>query len=211
MLEVRNLAWLGKDPQGILFTGLSFSVAPGEALALTGPANSGKSALLRILAGGIRRYGGQVLFQGKELGDWSRDFFELTGAVLDPVGLTPQLTALENLESHARLYREGKPAAARAALDRMGLAAAARTRAANLESDERFLVALAQAQLHRPALLCLDTPPGGLSPTASDRLGDALRARKAEGLASVLAARDGAWAAGLCGRALRLGGEGAGP
>jgi ABC-type multidrug transport system ATPase subunit len=210
MLEVRDLAWLDKDPERILFTGLSFSVAPGEALALTGPAHSGKSALLRILAGGIRRYAGQVLFQGKELGDWSREFFELTGAVLDPVGLTPQLTVLENLESHARLYREGDPAVARAALDRVGLAAAGRTRAANLESDQLFLVALAQAQLHRPALLCVDTPPKGLSPTASDRLVDALRARKADGLATVLAASDGAWAAGLCGRALRLGAGGGG-
>lgn len=186
-------------------------MAPGEALALTGPADSGKSILLRILAGGIRGYSGQVLFRGKELGDWSREFFEATGAVLDPTGLAPQLTALENLESHARLYREGDPSAARAALDRVGLAAYARTRAAELGSDRSFLVALARAQLHRPAFLCVDTPPEGLSPAAADRLGDALRARHAEGLATVLAARDGAWAAGLCGRALRLGAEGSEP
>jgi ABC-type multidrug transport system ATPase subunit len=210
MLEVRELAWPEKNPRRILFTGLSFSVAAGEALALTGPADSGKSILLRILSGAIRRYSGHVLFQGKELGDWSREFFELTGAVLDPVGLTPQLTARENLESHARLYREGKPAAAGAALERMGLAGIARKRASALESDDRFLIALARAQLHRPAFLYLDTPPEGLSPTASDRLGEALRGRKAEGLATVLAARDGAWAAGLCGRAIRLGNEGAG-
>ncbi len=208
MLEVRELAWPIQDPRPRLIRGLSFSMGPGEALALTGPAGSGKSALLRILAGGIRRYAGQVIFQGKELGDWNRDFFELTGAVLDPPGLTPELTASENLESHARLYRQGNAADARAALDRVGLSAAARTRADNLSSDEAFLIALARAQLHRPALLCVDTPPPGLSPTASDRLGDALRSRKAEGLATVLAARDGAWAAGLCGRALRLGAEG---
>jgi len=208
MLLVRELAWPIRKTRAPLIRDLSFSLGPGEALALTGPADSGKSALLRILAGGIRRYAGQVLFQGKELGDWSRDFFELTGAVLDPVGLTPELTALENLESHARLYRQGEPAAARAALDRVGLSAAARTRAADLSSDQAFLAALARAQLHRPALLCVDTPPQGLSPSTSDRLGDALRARKAEGQATLLAARDGAWAAGLCGRALRLGAEG---
>lgn len=211
MMEVRDLAWQGKNPQRPLFRGLSFSLGPGEALALTGPPDCGKSVLLRILAGSIRSYTGQVLFQGKELGDWSREFFEVTGAVLDPAGLTPQLTARENLENHAHLYRRGNPTAAGDALERVGLATAARTRVVNLGSDERFLVALARAQLHRPALLCVDTPPEGLSPTASDRLGDALSARKAEGLATVLAARDGAWAAGLCGRALRLGAEGAEP
>jgi ABC-type multidrug transport system ATPase subunit len=204
-LDVRDLAWRGKDPQ----LPLSFSVAAGEALALTGPTGSGKSTLLRILAGGIRNYTGQVLFRGKELGDWSRDFFETTSAVLDPSGLAPQLTALENLEYHARLYRLGDPGRAREALEQSGLAAVARTRAAKLGSDDRFLVALARARLNRPALLCLDTPAKGLSPGASDRLGDALRARQADGLTTVLAARDGAWAAGLCGRALRLGAEGA--
>lgn len=211
MLAVRNLAWQGKDPQQPLFRGLSFSLAPGEALALTGPADSGKSILLRILAGGIRSYPGQVLFQGKELGDWSREFFEATGAVLDPAGLVPQLTALENLRSHARLYRQGNPAAAREALDRVGMAGAVHTRVFKLGSDDRFLIALARAQLHRPAFLCIDTPPKGISLAASDRLGEAVRVRRAEGLVTVLAARDGAWAAGLCGRALRLDTEGAEP
>lgn len=208
MLEVRDLAFEGDDASRPLLRGLSFSLAAGEALALTGPEDCGKSVLLRILSGALRTYSGQVLFQGKELGEWSRDYFELTGAVSDPVGLAPQLTALENLQSHARLYREGDPGGARAALDRVGLAAETRTRAARLAPDQRFLTALARSQLHRPVLLCIDTPPEGLSPAASDRLGDALRARKAEGLATVLAARDGAWAAGLCGRALRLGPEG---
>lgn len=208
MLEVRDLSFPSDDPAKPLFGGLAFALAPGEALALTGPLDSGKSVLLRILAGAIRGYAGQALFQGKELGGWSRDFFEVTGAVLDPAGLAPQLTALEILDCQARLYRAGNPGAARGALDRVGLAASSRTRVAKLESDQRFLVALAGAQLHRPVLLCVDTPPEGLSPAASDRLGDAIHARKAEGLATVLAARDGAWAAGLCGRALRLGGKG---
>lgn len=210
MLEVRDLSFHSDDPAKPLFGGLAFALAPGDALALTGPPDSGKSILLRILAGAIRGYAGQVLFQGKELGDWSRDFFEITGAVLDPAGLAPQLTALEILDCHVRLYRAGNPGAARGALERVGLAAVSRTRVAKLESDQQFLVALARAQLHRPIMLCVDTPPEGLSLATSDRLDDVIHARKAEGLATVLAARDGAWAAGLCGRALRLGGEGTG-
>lgn len=204
MLNVHDLGFPAGDSRRPLFRGLSFSLAAGESLALTGPEDSGKSVLLRILAGGFRAYSGQVLYLGKELGDWSREFFESTGAVLDPLGLTPQLTALENLESHTALYRSGNAAAARASLDRMGLAAEAHTRVTRLTSDQRFLVALARAQSHRPAFLCIDTPPAGLSPETADRLGDTLRARKAEGLATLLAARDGAWAAGLCGRGLRL-------
>jgi ABC-type multidrug transport system ATPase subunit len=209
LLDVRDIAWVAEKNRRPLSRPLSFSLAAGEALALTGPAGSGKSTLLRILAGAVRTYAGKVLFQGKELGEWSREFFEVTSAVLDPSGLAPQLTALENLEYRARLYRRGDPASARKALEQAGLAAAARIRVAKLGSDDRFLVALAQAQLNRPALLCVDIPTAGLAPAGADRLGDALRARKAEGLATVLAARDGAWAAGLCGRALRLGADGA--
>jgi fluoroquinolone transport system ATP-binding protein len=204
MLDIRGLFWPGRNPRPALFERLSFTLASGEALAVTGPAGAGKSILLRILSGSLRDYAGQVLFQGKELGDWSREFFEATGAVLQPSGLAPQLTALENLEYHSRLYRKGHRAAAREALDRVGLAASAGVRAASLDLETLFLVSLARALVHRPVLLCIDTPSAELSQAARERASEIVRARQGEGLATVLATRDEAWAAGMCGRLLRL-------
>ncbi|MDE2563584.1 MAG: heme ABC exporter ATP-binding protein CcmA [Sphingomonadales bacterium] len=49
----------------ILFRGLSFALGPGDALQLSGPNGTGKSSLMRILAGLLRPYAGQVEHEGR--------------------------------------------------------------------------------------------------------------------------------------------------
>ena len=204
MLEVRALGSIGSDPTPPLFRNLAFSLAAGESLAIVGPAASGKSVLLRILAGAIREYAGEVLFEGVELRKWSRDFFARTGAVLDPPGLYPQLTVRENVESHSRLYA-GAEASADGWLERCGLAAQAGIRAVKLTTDQELLAGLARAQMHHPRLLCIDTPAEGLGPDAVERVATVIRDRKAGGFATVLATGAAAWGAACCDRTLRLG------
>lgn len=206
MLEVRALGSIGSDPSPPLFRNLAFSLAAGESLAIVGPTASGKSVLLRILAGAIREYAGDVLFEGVELRKWSRDFFARTGAVLDPPGLYPQLTVRENVESHARLYLNAQ-ATAEELLERCGLAAQAGIRAVKLTPDQEALTGLARAQVHKPRLLCIDTPAEGLGPEAAERVAAAIRDRKGQGLATVLATGAAEWAAACCDRVLTLGPE----
>ncbi len=204
MLDARALGFTGSNPSRPLFRNLTFTLNAGESLALVGPENAAKTMLIRILGGAAREYSGDVLFQGKELRAWSREFFTFTGVVLDPPGLFPQLSVRENLEYHARLY--GKPdLEAAASLERCGIAAQANIRAVNLAPEHELLTGLARALMHSPILLCIDAPAEGLSPESADRVAAVIRERKAAGQATVLAASNDAWAAECCDRTLDLG------
>ncbi|MCK6462103.1 MAG: ABC transporter ATP-binding protein, partial [Planctomycetes bacterium] len=103
---------------------VSFSVAEGEAVALMGPNGSGKTTVLRCVAGLLRPDGGRVAIAGVE-------------AALDPLGararlaflpqqpaFAPSLTPLETLRFHARL-RGLPPGRAAEALGEVGLDGAA--------------------------------------------------------------------------------------
>lgn len=205
LLEVRAVAVPGDDPAHPRLAPVSFSLESGETVALLGPAESGKSTLMRILAGALRAYTGGAFYQGKELGDWSREFFETIGAVLDPPGLSAVLTVKENLAAFARLYRGADPALAGPMLERSGLTARVSERAGKLTADDQVLAALARAQLHRPSLLLIDLPGEGLSPSTARRVAEAVRLRQAEGGATVVAVRYADWAAACCDRVVKVG------
>ena len=205
LLDVRAVAVPGSDPAHPRLSPVSFTLDSGETVALLGPAEAGKSTLMRILAGALRAYTGGVFYQGKEMGDWSREFFESIGVVLDPPGLAGVLTVRENLAAFARLYRGADAALTGLLLERCGLAARADTRAARLTADEQVLAALARAQIHRPALLLVDLPGEGLSPSTAQRVADGVRLRQAEGGATVVAVRYADWAAACCDRVVRVG------
>jgi ABC-type multidrug transport system ATPase subunit len=205
LLDVRAVGVAGDDPAHPRLSPLSFTLAPGETVALLGPAEAGKSTLMRILAGALRAYTGGVFYQGKELGDWSREFFETMGAVVDPPGNSAFLTVRENLVAFARLYRGADTARVDLLLERCGLAARAGERAGGLTVDDQVLAALARAQIHNPALLLVDLPGEGLSPSAAQRVADAVRTRQAEGGATVVAVRYADWAAACCDRVVKVG------
>jgi fluoroquinolone transport system ATP-binding protein len=209
MLEARNLGFAGPDPSRPRLRGLDFSIAPGESLVLVGPEDAGKSLLLRILAGAVRDYAGTVTFQGRELKAWSRDFFEKTGAMLDPPGFFPQLTVLENLKSFAGLYQaagggNGPAERARARLERCGAADLAKTRADRLSAGQLVLAGMARALLHEPALLFLDLPASPLDPATAGKVAEVIRSRKQAGGSTVLATRDADWGTATCDRVLWL-------
>ena len=95
MLEAEGLAaWRGER---LVFERVSFKVAPGEALLLTGPNGTGKSTLLRLLAGLVPLAAGRLLWEGA---DALADLSEHAGRVayvghLDAI--KPGLTVAENL------------------------------------------------------------------------------------------------------------------
>lgn len=84
--------------------GVSLSVRPGEAVAITGRNGAGKSTLIRILSGFIRPSRGQVLLDGRPLGDYKLAQLRAEISLLPQHGLLFEGTILENMT----LYREGK-------------------------------------------------------------------------------------------------------
>lgn len=127
-IEVNELCQRVVDSSGVLdiLDNVSFKVATGEALAITGSSGSGKSTLLGLLAGLDVPSSGKVILLGQDLfamNEEARAALRAAhlGFVFQSFQLLPNLTALENVMLPLELA--GKPAreAATAMLERVGL------------------------------------------------------------------------------------------
>lgn len=174
MLHAENLACLRGER--VVFAGLSFALAPGEALLLTGANGAGKSTLLRLLAGLLRPAEGRVRWNGAEETVTLRYLGHADA-------LKPAFTATENLGFAARLA--GVPLArVPNALAAMDLAPLASLPARVLSSGQKRRLALARLALDAPGavpLWLLDEPTTGLDTVSVERLGALFAAHRAAG------------------------------
>ena len=107
LIETRNIGkvYFRKNTSPIkALDEVNLEVFPGEFLALVGRSGSGKTTLLNLIGALDRPTSGEVLFEGKSLGDFSnRDLARLRrekiGFVFQTFNLLPCLTVLENVES----------------------------------------------------------------------------------------------------------------
>jgi heme exporter protein A len=137
---------------------VSLALAPGRVLLVAGENGAGKSTLLKVMAGLSRPSAGAVR-QGV---DQARVAY-----LGHQTFLYPRLTAVENLRFWARLYGvkgglPGDEASLTAALDRVGLAAAAHEEAGTFSRGMAQRLSLARVFLTAPQLIFLDEPGTGL-------------------------------------------------
>jgi ABC-2 type transport system ATP-binding protein len=171
--------------------GVSLEVRPGEILGLLGPNGAGKSSLFAILAGLLRPDEGRFFLDGRPIAAGARALRAVSGIVFQEPGLDAKLSAEENLRLAAALHRVPRPLArervARLLAD-AGLAGRSREPAERLSGGMRRRLELARALVHRPALLVMDEPTGGLDAAAFRAFWDGIEAlRRAEGTAVILA------------------------
>ena len=163
---------------------LEWSVGRGEHWALVGPNGSGKTTLLRILAGYLWPTRGSVTVLGERFGETDvRELRKRIGVVSSalvgwlPADLSARTMVATGFEGSIGLpwvsISATQRAAAEAALVAMGAASIADRAYGVLSQGEQQRVMIARALVHRPALLVLDEPCGGLDPFARERfLGD---------------------------------------
>ena len=154
--------------------GISFSVRPGQTLAIFGPNGAGKTTLLKVLAGLIRPQAGRAQVDGGR---------RAIGWIGHQAQLYNQLTVRENLRFWASLYDVAPPAEL---LARLGLEEHADRPVRALSRGLVQRVAIARALVHNPAVLLLDEPFTGLDRTAAETLGRLLAQHAAAGRATVL-------------------------
>ena len=212
MVEVSELGKTvdnGGSPLTIL-QDISFSVMPGETVAIVGASGSGKSTLLGLLAGLDLPSAGAVRLDGADLGGLDEDARaqlrgRLLGFVFQSFQLLPSLNALENVMLPLELA--GAPAAggtARDWLGRVGLGERLRHYPKHLSGGEQQRVALARAFAPDPRLVLADEPTGNLDAATGHQIIELmfdLNAR--QGTTLILVTHDEAIAA-RCGRVLRL-------
>lgn len=142
---------------------VSFTVAPGERVALLGHNGAGKSTLMKIVLGLIAHDSGDVQVLGAAPGD--RAARRQVAYLPENVAFHPALTGLEQLCTYLRL--RGQPVRdAMGLLERVGLGHAAKRRIGTYSKGMRQRVGLAQALIGTPRLLVLDEPTSGLDPVS---------------------------------------------
>jgi len=184
-LQVQGLAKsFGAAPP--VFSGVSFHVARGEAVAVVGANGTGKSTLLRCALGLIEPSAGSVEVLGTRLGTQGarglRALRAQTGLVAQKHNLVPRLSVLSNV-IHGLLGQGAGPRywshalapvaareAAMAALEKVSMADYAHRRADRLSGGQSQRVAIARALVGNPRLLIADEPTASLDPAAGEEV-----------------------------------------
>jgi heme exporter protein A len=154
--------------------GVSFTIQPGQTLAVFGPNGAGKTTLLKVLAGLIRPQRGHVQVEGGR---------RAVGWIGHQPQLYGQLTVRENLRFWASLYDVQSPPDL---LKRLGLREQADRPVRALSRGLVQRVAIARALVHDPRVLLLDEPFTGLDRLASEAFSRLLAQHAAAGRATVL-------------------------
>jgi heme exporter protein A len=151
----------------ILFRDVSFTLVPGEWIALRGANGSGKTTLLRSAVGLTRPDAGLVLWDGRDAHRHPRAFREALLYAGHAAGLKDDLSAAENLRD-ALALRGASPddGAIGHALDEVGLARQRHLPARRLSAGQRRRVGLARLLADPAALWVLDEPLTALDDAA---------------------------------------------
>ena len=175
-----------------VLTGVSLSAAGGMVVAVTGPNGTGKSTLLKIVAGLLRPTRGTVrlTLDGQDISEPALRRRSV-GYVGQDVALYPELSGRENLDFFARVRGEPKSSKElQAALESVGLGERGGDAVGVYSSGMRQRLRLALATLFSPRVLLLDEPGLALDGDGVEMLTERIAAFKNSGAAILLATND---------------------
>lgn len=175
MLELRNLvkSYEGKP----LLRDISFAVSEGETVCLLGASGSGKSTVLKMIAGLDFPERGAILLNGIDLAQTPphlRDF----GLVFQDYGLFPHLNVFDNIAFGLKMRnipQDQIQRRAAALLEQVDLTGFEKRKVTDLSGGEQQRAALARALAPQPRLLMFDEPLGALDRSLKEDLLNELR------------------------------------
>lgn len=183
-LRVQNLhkSFSTGDETVRVLDGVSFELAPGEAVAITGPSGSGKSTLLHLVGALDTPTSGTIEIDGssplelpeKELARFRN---RTLGFVFQEHHLLPQYTVLENVLLPTLAFPPASDAAeatARGLLERVGLSHRLSHRPTELSGGERQRAAVARALIQEPRVVVCDEPTGNLDHANAEAVAELL-------------------------------------
>jgi ABC-type multidrug transport system ATPase subunit len=164
-----------------LLDAVSFTISPGELVAIVGPSGAGKTTLLEAIAGISPPASGSVSLDGIDLHANLRTFRSVLGYVPQDDIIHADLALKDTLRYAARLRLPSSTTAldidqaVRDALDAVGLTDSAEVRVGALSGGQRKRASIAVELITDPHVFFLDEPTSGLDPITSAELVNRLR------------------------------------
>ena len=154
---------------------VSFGLAAGESLALTGESGSGKSTLLHLAGGLDKPDSGAIMLDGQNLGglgdaDLAKLRRNTVGLVFQHFNLIPSLDVAANLAFQARLANRHDPLWTSELAERLGLAHLLARYPEQLSGGQQQRVAIGRTLAAKPRLILADEPTGNLDEATGDQV-----------------------------------------
>ena len=176
---------------------VSFEVAPGEMLFVTGHSGAGKSTLLRLIHLTERATRGAVVFDDRNLGRMRGRRVAMhrrdVGVVFQDHRLLADRSVADNVALPLLLrgmHRAEIAKRVRSTLDKVGLAERGKSLPRQLSAGEQQRVGIARAIVAEPKLLLADEPPGNLDPALSTEIMALLESLSMRGTSVLVASHD---------------------
>lgn len=212
MIQLKNVTKSFSGPNGRVsaLNDISFSIPPGELLAIMGPSGCGKTTLLLTASGMLRPDSGDVQlmeeYRPYDLPPDKRSRMRagLVGFVFQQFHLIPYLTVKENIITPSlSLYKEDPEQRAQELIRQFGLQEREDHLPPQLSTGERQRTAMARALFNKPKILFADEPTGNLDDENTEIVLNHLRSYSSEG-GSVLLVTHDKHAAGYATRTLKM-------
>lgn len=202
VLKIKNLTRIFNNQNGV--RDVSFELQEGEIVGLLGKSGSGKSTILRTIAGLDTGYTGDIEIAGERIDGPHEEI----GVVFQEARLMPWLTVIENVQFGLKDDKEANEKLARYYLRQVGLADAAELYVKQLSGGMAQRVAIARALAANPGLLLMDEPFSALDAFTKMQLQDlVLDIWQEQKLSAVIVTHDIDEALYLCDRIILLAGK----
>lgn len=154
---------------------LSFDVPQGEVFGFLGPNGAGKTTTIRMIVGLMAMTKGEIRIEGISVRQQFERAMSRIGAIVENPEMYKFLTGYQNLIHYARMNRGVTRERIDEVVELVGMGNRIHDKVKRYSLGMRQRLGIAQAILHRPALLILDEPTNGLDPAGIRELRDYLR------------------------------------
>ena len=165
---------------------VSLQVTEGEIYGLTGPNDSGKTTLVKMILGHLRPTSGNIVVSGYDNQKEYADAVDFIGATMEYPNHYPYLSGWQNLMLTANMYPEITKARVDEAAEQVGLKSVIHQKVKSYSLGMKQRLSIAQSILKYPQLLILDEPIKGFDPSAMHDFTQLIKSIAANGTSVLL-------------------------
>lgn len=169
--------------------GISFDVEEGEVIGFLGPNGAGKSTVVKMLTGQLTPQQGSASLLGMDIVKERKQVQQEIGIAFETTNLYEQMSAVENLDLFAKLYKVASFDAI-SLLEKVGLGGREKEHVAGYSKGMKQRLMMARALVSDPKMLFLDEPTDGLDPVSTETIHALIRTATQNGTTVFLTTHD---------------------